>query len=289
VCSRALQFFGNDKFVSLLGSACNAREAFAAFFPALMGSVPGERHWNVSVNKMRGTALDVLRALQPDMFAQASEAFWPLATRRRLADPSQVDGLGEWESGAQRSARFVHELTPAEEKEDELTTQLRTQARVPALLSGLQYSDFVFGHVLGEGSYASVRYAKKIDKSKGGSKWTEYAIKVVDKERARQGGWLPLVQREATVMARLAHPNVTRLLALFENRTNIYLVLEYAHRRDLHAQLTALGSFDESSARFLAAEVLAGLRHARASAGTHLYIHTDLRSQACARARRGVW
>ena len=45
-----------------------------------------------------------------------------------------------------------------------------------------------------------MRFAKRIDKRTSGSKWREYAVKVIDKARAQEGQWLPLIKREVAVM-----------------------------------------------------------------------------------------
>ena len=62
-------------------------------------------------------------------------------------------------------------------------------------------------------------------------------------------------------MAQLTHPLITRLVATCESPQNLFLVLEYAHRGDLHTHLSKMGSMAPESARFIAAEVLTALEY----------------------------
>jgi serine/threonine protein kinase len=117
----------------------------------------------------------------------------------------------------------------------------------------------VFGHLLGEGSFAQVRYAKWIQRGQLPSAWPEFAIKILSKELVAAQHYEANLAREIRIMHRLAHENINRLVGLCENATNTYLVLEYAPKGDLHSLIASLGSLDVPSARFVAAEVLRAL------------------------------
>jgi serine/threonine protein kinase len=130
---------------------------------------------------------------------------------------------------------------------------------VPVLLPSLAFHDLVFGRELGAGTFSVVRHALRIVRGAPQASWPQYAVKVVSTAVMAELGYGAAVRREVAVLARLAHPNVARLVSAFRWRDGVHLVLEYAPRGDLHTTLTALGSLDEASTRFLAAEVAAAL------------------------------
>jgi len=93
---------------------------------------------------------------------------------------------------------------------------------------------------------------------------------ILSKELVAQQQYGPNLAREIAIMHALAHENINRLVGLCENATNTYLVLEYAHKGDLHTTITSLGSLDTNSARFVAAEILRGLEEVHRNVrGTH--------------------
>jgi serine/threonine protein kinase len=156
----------------------------------------------------------------------------------------------------------MKEMRPADELQlSEEQKLLQTQALIPSTLPSVAYNEFVFGHLLGEGSFSQVRYAKRIVKGCTASQWPEFAVKVVDRELIRQQRYEENVEREQRIMAGFHHPNVTSLVATCSNDHHLYFVLEYAAKGDLHTHIAALGSFSVPTTRFIAAEILRGIQH----------------------------
>jgi len=271
VSQRALQMWQNDKFVSL----CRGERStvIPMILPCLLNE---EKHWNQSVNKMRGIVLTLFRDMDVVLFTTVAHQFY----LTHSAKPTTIAASAS--SSTSTSTSKTQPLppppaTPADSlaRADDLIERLKpppdppksaeqklleTQVTIAqALPTKVQYSDFVFGHVLGEGSFAQVRYAKWIQRGVMPSQWPEYAVKVVSKELVKQQHYEENIEREIRIMNRLAHPHINRLVALCTNQTNMYLVLEYASKGDLHNHISKLGSLDVSSARFLAAEIIRGL------------------------------
>ena len=51
-------------------------------------------------------------------------------------------------------------------------------ATSPSLLPSLKFHELVFGHALGQGSFSTVFFAKRIVRGTAGSAWPVYACKV---------------------------------------------------------------------------------------------------------------
>ena len=68
------------------------------------------------------------------------------------------------------------------------------------------------------------------------------------------------MRREIVVLRQLSHPGISRLVASFRWRDDIYLLLEYAARGDLHGHLRRMGSLAVPNAQFLFAQIAAALK-----------------------------
>ena len=241
VSERCLQLWQNDHFLSLINSQR------MALFPQLMPVLLQEKHWNRSVNKMRVVVLETCREQDAALFGRCVHGLFHLG--------SEADSVAQAE-------RLMAEMRPADEAQmSEEQRLLQTQALIPSSLPSVAYNEFVFGHLLGEGSFSQVRYAKRIIKGQTASHWPEFAIKVVDRELIRQQRYEANVEREQRIMATFHHPNVTSLIATCSNDHHLYFVLEYAAKGDLHTHIASLGSFSVSTTRFIAAEILRGMEH----------------------------
>eukprot|EP01126_Amoeba_proteus_P032047 TRINITY_DN3133_c0_g1_i48.p2 TRINITY_DN3133_c0_g1~~TRINITY_DN3133_c0_g1_i48.p2 ORF type:complete len:195 (-),score=36.49 TRINITY_DN3133_c0_g1_i48:826-1410(-) len=53
--------------------------------------------------------------------------------------------------------------------------------------------------------------------------------------------YLENVKREIELLSSLDHPNIIKLVTTFSNDTNIYMVMDYADKGDLHTAITNLG------------------------------------------------
>ena len=241
VSERCLQLWQNDHFLSLINSQR------MALFPQLMPVLLQEKHWNRSVNKMRVVVLETCREQDLALFRRCVHGLFHLG--------SEDDSVAQAE-------RLMAEMRPADDAQmSEEARLLQTQALIPSSLPSVAYNEFVFGHLLGEGSFSQVRYAKRILKGLTASQWPEFAIKVVDRQLIRQQAYEANVEREQRIMATFHHPNVTSLIATCSNDHHLYFVLEYASKGDLHTHIAGLGSFSVATTRFIAAEILRGMEH----------------------------
>lgn len=134
----------------------------------------------------------------------------------------------------------------------------------PKLLPELRFHDLVFGRVLGEGSFGTVKYARQIIKGPSSlrSNWPEYAVKVLSQARLHALGRssLQIACREIAALHSLSHPGVARLVSAFRYTDGCYLVLEYASQGDLHTYIIQQGRLSETHTRFVVGEICAALQ-----------------------------
>ncbi|KAG0651271.1 Serine threonine-kinase HSL1 [Hyphodiscus hymeniophilus] len=67
------------------------------------------------------------------------------------------------------------------------------------------------------------------------------------------------IEREVAIMKLIQHPNIMRLYDIWENRTEIYLVLEYVDGGELFGVITANGKLTETEAITYLRQILAGV------------------------------
>lgn len=121
--------------------------------------------------------------------------------------------------------------------------------------------DFIFGRVIGEGSFSTVYLAKDIHTSR------EYAIKVCDKRHIIREKKTEYVKREKEVLNILSSsqkttsPFFVKLYCTFQDLDRLYFVLSYAKNGELLPHINKVGSFDIVCTRFYAAELLHALEH----------------------------
>lgn len=106
---------------------------------------------------------------------------------------------------------------------------------------GKQLTDcFTLGRELGRGAFAVVKLATH--KVTG----EEFAVKVIERGAADQN-----LIREIEVMKKVDHPNVIRLVAIFEDKSFIYLVMELVTGGELFDKIVEKGSYSEKEAAAL--------------------------------------
>jgi len=115
-------------------------------------------------------------------------------------------------------------------------------------------SKYTIGREIGRGGFSIVYDGK----SKATGK--KVAIKVIDKKK-QDGEQLVLLQREIDIMKRLKHPNIVALYDVFDDPTNISLVLEYVSGGELYDEIVKRGSFTESDACTVLRQVLSATEY----------------------------
>ncbi|KAK1428020.1 hypothetical protein QVD17_16845 [Tagetes erecta] len=104
------------------------------------------------------------------------------------------------------------------------------------------FGKYEIGRLLGYGAFAKVFHAREVHTERS------VAIKAINKQRIVKGGLTANVKREISIMRRLRHPNIVRLLEVVANKKKIYFVLEFAKGGELFAKV-AKSRFSEDLSR----------------------------------------
>ncbi|XP_014663195.1 PREDICTED: 3-phosphoinositide-dependent protein kinase 1-like isoform X3 [Priapulus caudatus] len=139
-------------------------------------------------------------------------------------------------------------------------------------LSKKKAEDYIFGKIIGEGSFSTVFLAKDIQTQK------EYAIKVCEKQHIIREKKTAYIKREKEVLMRLGagpSPFFVKLFCTFQDRDRLYFVLSYAKNGELLSYIHRVGSFDEDVSKFYAAEIVLALEYMHSRG----IIHRDLKPE----------
>lgn len=130
---------------------------------------------------------------------------------------------------------------------------------------------YQLGTLLGDGAFSKVYLAESLEEPGGLA-----AVKVIDKrELCREGDKMFLVDKEIEIMSQLDHAHIVRLYEVYENETEVCLVMELAKGGELFDRLLEVGSLGEREAGRLMAQVLSAVSHLH-SLGI---VHRDLKPE----------
>nr|XP_020474958.1 death-associated protein kinase 2 [Monopterus albus] len=117
---------------------------------------------------------------------------------------------------------------------------------------------YEMGPQLGSGQFAVVR--RCIEKSTG----TEFAAKFIKKRQSRasrRGVRREEIEREVSILQELQHPNIVALHDVYENRTDMVLILELVSGGELFDFLAQKESLSEEEATRFIKQVLDGVQY----------------------------
>lgn len=103
--------------------------------------------------------------------------------------------------------------------------------------------NYELGRVLGEGTFAKVRFARNIESGQS------VAIKILDKEKIFKDKMVEQIKREISTMKLVKHPNVVQLFEIMASKSKIYFVLEYITGGELFNKIATRGKLKEDEAR----------------------------------------
>jgi len=121
--------------------------------------------------------------------------------------------------------------------------------------------------VLGTGAFSQVRLAES--KEDGHM----HAIKIIDKKALR--GKEDSLENEIRVLKRLKHANIVGLQEVFENKTQVFLVMELVTGGELFDRIVEKGSYSEKDAADLIKQVLSAVAYMHEEG----VVHRDLKPE----------
>lgn len=156
--------------------------------------------------------------------------------------------------------RMLEEQRAAERAVEEQEAEFK-RSRARERRTDLTFMKLAWHKHLGTGALAVVRSALAIEPGVKQSLWTEYAIKVMNKEQIEAEHARGRIEAEAQLLESLNHANLVGFIAFFEDAKRIFLVMELAGGGDVHTVVVRMGSVDAAWARFVAAEAAAALAY----------------------------
>lgn len=106
-----------------------------------------------------------------------------------------------------------------------------------------------FKEILGTGAFSEVHLAES--KVKRGA---HVAIKVIQKRSLK--GKEDILQNEIKVLHKLQHPNIVRLLEVYDSKSTVYLVMDLVTGGELFDRIVERGSYTEKDAVELISQVV---------------------------------
>jgi serine/threonine protein kinase len=124
---------------------------------------------------------------------------------------------------------------------------------------------------LGHGSYGVV----KLVKEKNGDPNKFFAMKIMNKIKLKEFATVENLKREINIQKILSHPRIIRLYHYFEDKENVYLVMEYAEEGNLFRYLKNKKTLKEEEAFIYFYETCLGLEYLHKKN----VIHRDLKPE----------
>ena len=231
-------------------SSASAPEPFASGTPQAPTVLPGRDDW-----QRLSPLLDEVLDLPPD-------ARGPWLASLAAHDPSTAAQLRRLldEDDAARAQGFLAGQAPSSTDD----------ASLPGSLAGVTVGAYTLEEPLGQGASGSVWRARRSD----GRVDAVAAVKLLHLSLLGHSA-AERFRREGAILARLAHPNIARLMdAGVTPAGQPYLVLELVEGRPIDEQCDALG-FDVDTRLRLFVDVLGAVAHAH----RHLVVHRDIKPQ----------
>ncbi|MED6259952.1 Death-associated protein kinase 2 [Ataeniobius toweri] len=125
---------------------------------------------------------------------------------------------------------------------------------------------YEIGEELGSGQFAVVKRCK--EKSTG----TAYAAKFIKKRQSRvsrRGVKREEIEREVDILQQIQHPNIVELHDVFENRTDVVLILELVSGGELFDFLARKESLSEEEATQFIKQILDGVQYLHSKGIAH--------------------
>jgi calcium/calmodulin-dependent protein kinase I len=126
---------------------------------------------------------------------------------------------------------------------------------------------YTLGAELGRGGFSIVYKAvRKTDEE-------PVAVKIVQKTLIRED--IKLLKREIEIMKTVDHPNILKLIEIYEDNENVYIVMELVDGNELFDRIVDRGYYSEKSTIHIVKQILEAIRYLH----EHHIAHRDLKPE----------
>lgn len=141
----------------------------------------------------------------------------------------------------------------------------------------LSKAQFMFLHVVGKGGFGRVW---RVEQRKTR---THFALKEMSKARIASKRSVNSVMNERKLLAVVKHPFIVNMQYAFQDRENLYLIMDMMNGGDLRFHLGKAKRFNEESTKFFIACIVAGLEYLHLNG----IIHRDIKPENLVLDSRG--
>jgi len=114
----------------------------------------------------------------------------------------------------------------------------------------IELKDLEFIKELGKGNYGYVNLVK----SKKNKQY--YAIKAIDINQIKSESLEQHVEQEKSIVLKLDHPFIAKMVKYLKNETKIFFIIEYVHGKDLWDAMRIIGICNNNQTQFYGASML---------------------------------
>ena len=119
----------------------------------------------------------------------------------------------------------------------------------------IKMEDFSFKRLIGIGTYGKVFVASKKSNNK------LYAVKVLNKKQICSKNLKKSIKTERTLLEKSNYPFIMKLDYAFQTKQSLYLITQFMPGGELNYHIYQENYFNESKAKFYAAEIILGLNY----------------------------
>lgn len=197
-----------------------------------------------------------------------------------MAKHAAINAVAAASNNEQHLDHVVQCVTAATKRLSQISSASTTNTKSSKRKSRDTVGPWKLGKTLGKGSSGRVRLAKNMETGKLA------AIKIVPKKVVRStnaskksnaaNGNLPYgIEREIIIMKLISHPNIMALYEVWENKSELFLVLEYVEGGELFDYLVSKGKLPEQEAVHYFRQIIQGVAYCH----NYNICHRDLKPE----------
>ncbi|CAD8125306.1 unnamed protein product [Paramecium sonneborni] len=129
--------------------------------------------------------------------------------------------------------------------------------------------NYILGKTLGEGTFGQVRLGQHTITNE------TVAIKILEKDKMKEGIDYERISREINCLKKLRHPNIIQIYEIVQNTNSLYLIMEYAPGGELFEVIIKNQRLNEKEAAEYLMQILSGVQYMH----DNYVMHRDLKPE----------
>jgi len=168
-------------------------------------------------------------------------------TSKHTADATKTESKASPQSTSKESTATKPAVSGKQEKKDEKEYQI-----AGAVHTDIK-EDFILGDEIGRGGFSVV--VEATSRANG----EKYAVKIVEKSLIQED--IKLLKREIDIMKQVEHENILKLIEIYEDDENVYIVMELVDGSELFDRIVDKGYYSEKSTVHIIKQILFAVKY----------------------------